>query len=269
MALELESVPGFRDLGGLRTADGATLRHGRLFRSQALSSLSKADLGRIRALDIGLVCDLRSLGERLDSPNTCFDQGRTMTLVSGSGARLSAVRAIDWQRYLADSSFDQERATRMMISAYRSMPAALIEALVGLFEHCEQSDERPLLIHCTAGKDRTGFVVAMLLWALGVSYESILDNYLSSGEMFFRTGHVQQQLANLFPEGAPLRAEGAARAISCVQPAYLEAALAEITREYVSVASYLREAVGLTEARQEKLRHRFLHRPGVVTRRPL
>jgi len=261
MAVELESVPNFRDLGGLQTVDGKAIQFGRLFRSQALSNLSAGDLGKVTALNFGLVCDLRSPGERLESPNICFDQTRTEILVPVFDERLGAVRAVDWRRHLQDPSFDRERATQVMINAYRAMPGALAKVLAGVFEHCETCDDRPLLIHCAAGKDRTGFVVAMLLWVLGVPYKTILENYLAGGERYFATGRARSVLDQVFPEGVPARAEEAALSVFRVEPAYLQAALAWIAEEHVSVDRYLRNAAGLTQTRRERLMHRLLQGP--------
>jgi len=258
MPVLLESAPNFRDLGGLQTADGDTIPFGRLFRSQALFGLSDDDADRLKALDFGLVCDLRSPGERLDSPNAYFDPLRTAMLVPEPDERLSAVRATDWRRHLEDPGFDQGRATQMMIDAYRAMPAAMARVLAGIFEHCQTRDDRPLLIHCAAGKDRTGFVVAMLLWALGIPYRTILENYLASGEIFWGTGRSRALLDQLFPAGAPAHAEAAALAVFRVQPTYLEAALAQVATKDASIDDYLRDAAGLSEARRELFRHRLL-----------
>lgn len=258
MAITFDQAPNFLDLGGLKTNSGEKIRSGYLFRSQALTGLPAGDIQRLQDIDFGLVCDLRSLDERLDSPNTWLNELRTKIAVAPFDPKLNAVRRADWQRHLTDPTFDRTKATSVMVAAYQAMPTTLTAVLATLFSYCDAQDYRPLLIHCAAGKDRTGYVVAMLLWALGVPYPSILENHLKSGEIYLATGRNNLLLKTVYPELAPERAIQAASIISSVQSIYLDGVFEEIKTKHGSIDNYLYQEAGLTEPRQALLKQWLL-----------
>jgi protein-tyrosine phosphatase len=247
----------FRDLGGLASREGHRVRAGRLYRSDALSSGESADRERLSALGLRLVCDLRSAAERRARP--CFDglvpAPRTMhlelapVLEAGTSACMARLRR-------APSA---ETAGALMRRTYELLPQACAPRLAELFAALRRGDV-PALIHCTAGKDRTGFVVAMVLSAIGVPHDAIFSDYLRASRPEHgarsraRTAHLMELAL-----GQPLE-ESALAIMSTVQPDFLDASFAAIARDYGSVDAYLRIVAQLDAAAREELSSVFIER---------
>ncbi|MCV2219125.1 tyrosine-protein phosphatase [Thauera sp. Sel9] len=255
----LRGAPNFRSLCGYRAADGRTVRRGVLFRSNALSDLSAADLEWLRTLDIRLVCDLRSMRERAARPNRWPSGPAPALLTAGDTGGPTAVKAAAWRVRLREPDFDAAAARRWMRDAYLAMPTQYAGLLAALFARLADGRAPNVLVHCAAGKDRTGFVCAMLLLALDVPWETVLADYLLSG----RRQPAEALARKLWcaDQGVPpldARARAVLRAIAGVEAEYLTAACECAARHFGSVARYLEVACGLDVARCDCLRTRLL-----------
>lgn len=253
----LAAAPNFRDIGGLRASGGRVVRSGLVYRSGALDALQDDDLALLAGFGITLCCDLRTAAERTRSPSR-WPSGRVPRLLELEFA--SDVRALGpelMDRLAAEPS--HEAAAGLMLGLYRGMPAASAPLLAQLLPQlADAADALPLLIHCTAGKDRTGFVIAVLLGVLGVPPSAIRADYLHSNHS---AGHLRRnaklqlllrELLGMTP--APLAVD----ALTMALPEYLDAALDELRRAHGSVERYLGEACGVGPAMQERLRQRLL-----------
>ncbi len=253
----LEGAPNFRDLGGLKGVDGRSVRAGMVYRSGALDELRVADLALLETLGVSLCCDLRTGAERTLSPSR-WPEGRVPRLLELEFS--SDVRALSPElMQLLSAAPSPDNAMRMMLGLYRSMPATCAPLLARLFpELADAADAFPVVIHCTAGKDRTGFVVAVLLTILGVAPADIRADYLYSNHSsahLRRNAKVQallQQLLGMTPD------PHAVDALTKAAPEYLDAALSEVRQGFGSVQRYLCEAAGIDEAMQARLRQRLL-----------
>lgn len=255
----LEAAPNFRDLGGYPTQDGRRVRRGRLYRSELLFGLDERDLQTLAGLDIGLVCDLRSPGERRKLSNEWPADRPYETLALDIGSELSAVQPDKWSRKLADPAFDAQRAHAALAENYRRMPASYARDLRALFERLSLDDARPTLVHCAAGKDRTGFVCAMLLSALGVTHDDIVEDYLATrGRYTYERLIGTRLLTVLHVDHLPPHAESALRVLASVHPEFLEAALERVHTDFGGVDRYLENACALTPQRREALRASLL-----------
>lgn len=243
----LSCAPNFRDLGGQPAGAGRRVRHGQLYRSEAIPALAPEEAQTLAALGIRLVCDLRSAMERDQAAGHWPRSGATvlpMDVVADFRANrdpLAAMRA----------NPGEAGAVALMTATYDALPAACAPHLVTLFDRLASGDT-PVLVHCTAGKDRTGFVVAMLLHALGVPEDAIMADYLRSGDcpnpavMAATRGIMETALGGAVEESALM-------ALTGVRPAYLEVSHARIRRDHGSVTRYLREVAGLDEEMQARL----------------
>jgi len=243
----LTCAPNFRDLGGLAAAGGRQVARGRLYRAEAIAAPPADEAKALAALSIRLVCDLRSAGERERAAGHWPSSGATvlpMDVVADFRAHADPFAAMR-----ADPG--EAGAIALMTDTYDALPAACAPHLSVLFDRLLEG-EWPLLVHCTAGKDRTGFVVAMLLHALGVPEPAIMADYLRSGDCV--NPAVVDATRQIMTQGlgGPVE-EGALGALTGVRPDYLEASLARIKRDHGTVLAYLREAAGLDDLRRARL----------------
>jgi protein-tyrosine phosphatase len=255
----LEGAPNFRSVAALPAAGGRRLRTLRLFRSDALHRLTDADLPRLAALRIGAVLDLRRDDERTSAPSRWPAPVAPETLTYDLAPDLQAVRAGGWRDRLADPGFDADAARRWMIDTYARMPGAFAPAVreaVGRLSAAPAAAPGALLVHCTAGKDRTGFVVAMVLAALDVPHDAIVDDYLESSRRR-PPAALAQALAVMGGIEPTPRTLGAIETIAGVRTEFLDAALAAVARDFGSVPAYLR-ACGLDGQTLEALRGAML-----------
>ncbi|HSV59518.1 MAG TPA: tyrosine-protein phosphatase [Variovorax sp.] len=251
----LKKAPAFRDIGGLETIDGHRVRKGRVFRSDSLAALSRQDHDTFRRLGIRMVCDLRSEGERTRHPNSLPEDLACEQFHFGivTDVRAGDARVFEALRRSPDAAGAQE----MMLSFYRGMPQAFTPHLRQLLRRIAQGP-LPLVIHCTAGKDRTGFAVAMVLSLLGVARRDIIAEYLLTGQhavtperLAYLTNLLTLQLGH-----APQ--DGAVEPMLCAQARYLEAAFETVDAAYGSPTEYLRTACGVADGELEAVRQALL-----------
>ncbi len=253
-SLRLSGATNFRSLGGLPAAGGRHLRPHVLMRSDRLSSLTDDDWHLLARTGLATICDLRSAAERAEHPTVAPAQFgiREVHCEIRNDLRADPTLALE----LAGDP-TARGAERLMIEIYRRFPRymgptlrSVVDLLLG--------DGAPLLVHCSAGKDRTGFVVAMLLHALDVPGQLVRDDYLASrgwaGGQFHRAS-LAERLRLLVP---PAALESAVDAVLDVRDSYLDAALAAVTREFASIDQYLASEAGLDAQRREQLRSRLL-----------
>lgn len=255
----LAAAPNFRDFGGRATRDGRRVRRGRLYRSELLYGLTPRDLRTLAGLDIRLVCDLRSPGERARMSNEWPEGQAPERLALDIDEELSAVQPDKWTRRLADPTFSATRAHAALIDNYRRMPASYVVDLRALFERLSRPDAPNTLVHCAAGKDRTGFVSAMILFALGVTPEGVLEDYLATGELFTYERLIATRLSTVL-HGAelPEHAYDSLRVLASVDPAFLDAALDTVRTRFGGIEAYLERECGLDAARREAVQRGLL-----------
>lgn len=258
-SLLLEGAPNFRDFGGHPTVDGRRVRSGQLYRSELLLGLTPRDLDTLAALDIALVCDLRTPGERARLNNEWPSTKPAQILALDVEAEMSAVQPDRWGKRLADPSFSAEKAHEALAENYRRMPGSFARDLRALFQHLTENPGRPILVHCAAGKDRTGFVVAMLLWALGVSRQSILADYLETNRRYSVERLVNARTRFLPDLELTPTVHAALRVLASVHQDFLEAALDAVNTEFGSIDAYLEQACALTAQRRDRLHEALLH----------
>lgn len=252
----LTGAPNFRDMGGTVTKDGRSIRHGLVFRSEGLSELTEHDLEVAQTLGIRLICDLRSKHERKGSHSRWpLDKGTELLHFDISADVRSGEESL---AKLMVETPTRQVATRAMVSIYRQFPYAFSGKLRALFDRLLTDSGLPMVFHCTAGKDRTGFVSAILLSVLGVDRETILKDYLKSSLYWNGVrgeASLKRSLQALF-DGVP--PDDVLQPLMAVDAAYLDAALDEVMDNFGSVENYLHTCAGLDEQAARKLRERLL-----------
>lgn len=254
-----------RDVGGMPLVGGGTVRSGVLLRSDALATLT--DEGLARLAPVGTVVDLRTPQEREVAPNRLPPGGEIRVLerplLEGAIAQL-APQAAAMREQLSRTGPSEE-----MLAALRAQIPTLAELYLSMLEHgaavfadCaravaapEAPDSQPgaVLLHCTAGKDRTGVAVALLLAAVGVEREAIVADYTRS-QAELAGPWAERMLEGVRRAGIPPLPEIEQLAVS-TPAAAIEAALAEVDARG-GAADYLR-AGGLCEEELALLRSRL------------
>lgn len=256
LQINFAGIPNFRDVGGHLTSTGRRVRRGRLFRSQAFSALTEADYDTFHRSGIQLVCDLRGIRERERRPNRFPPAfaGRSLELAIEADLRASGNSF--WELIEADPTPAAARAA--MEEIYAVFPDAFATVLPPLMESLLEREELPAVIHCTAGKDRTGFACALLQFALDVPEEVIYRDYLRSAELFT----IEMAAHDLRKTARRQRGLEVSREILLplvtVERSYLDRALQAVRGRFGSVDNYLREVGGLDDARRQRLRELLL-----------
>jgi protein-tyrosine phosphatase len=195
MGQELAKL-NFRDIGGLPAAGNSSVRHGVIYRSEGPASFEAIHERELAALGIRLVCDLRAETERERSPNAWAQGARLLNIDVNSDLRASPTELLDNMQ--SDRSI--ARLRQMSVTNYSLTVGALRPRLRELVQAIVDG-ETPVLIHCTAGKDRTGVLVALILRALGVTETDVIAEYLRSEvyarNLWLRDG-LREQIESVF-----------------------------------------------------------------------
>jgi protein-tyrosine phosphatase len=253
-ALRLAGATNFRSLGGLPAAGGRRIRPHALMRADRLAALTADDWRTLAASGIATICDLRSDAERAEHPNRVPPQLALRELHCDIRNDLRADPAL--ARLLVEDP-TARGAERVMIEIYRRFPAYMGGTLATLVDRLIAGGA-PLLVHCSAGKDRTGFVVAMLLHALEVPEPLIRQDYLASRTWPGADSHRASLEARLGAFIAPQELPGAVDTVLDVREVYLEAAMDTLRAEFGSVLRYLEAAAGVDATRLDRLRNDLL-----------
>ncbi|WP_156680666.1 tyrosine-protein phosphatase [Sphingomonas profundi] len=246
------AFPNFRALGGEPTRTGGTVRSGLIYRSEALLEPGEDDANRLAAKSIRLVCDLRGATERRRAPNRWWAAGGTETIDLDLLGALAPEHQ-PWPK-LREAP-DAAGARAAMRAVYAGLPAAAAGHIAYLFRRIAEGS-LPLLIHCTAGKDRTGFVSAVLLAALDVPYDAIVADYLASRIRKSAEAIAATQALATAHLGFALPAD-ALDVMMGVDESYLAESFAAIMRAHGGVDAYLL-AAGLTRSELAALRDRMV-----------
>ncbi|WP_435136070.1 tyrosine-protein phosphatase [Formosa sp. A9] len=251
--INLEKAYNFRDMGGIKTADGKQTKWGMLFRSGEIAELSEADLAYMKTLNIKTILDLRSDQEIEDKPDTYPSQVNWKHLPIGDMGKngkmeemMKVLKEADPETF--DSSKLMEEASIQFVGSteqFKKMFADLLN---------EDEVQTPLLFHCTAGKDRTGFSSAFILRALGVDQETIINEYLLSN--YFRFEHNEDMVKKAARYyGMDQRI---LRPLMGVKAEWLKKGFNEIDTQYGSFDNYLM-AIGVDSTAKAKLKTKFLY----------
>ena len=252
--LPLMGADNFRDLGGYRTADGRTVRWGRVYRSSELAGLTAADMAYLSEIGIEVIADLRSERERAQNPDPVIEPLNPHELVLPVQQR--GVEPNRVQQMIQTGTISAFYSSDVMLTAYRSFVTDYGPQWALLLQQLQDPGSTPLVFHCTAGKDRTGFAAAVFLLALGVPEETVLQDYLA-------TNWYRRDFTNMVLRFAPVyslfRTEPEdVLPLLAARRDYLEASIDLMKERYGSIDAYLEESLGLTAEKRAALQREFL-----------
>src|SRR6266403_5327565 len=236
----LAGANNFRDLGGYRTSDGRIVRWRQIFRSNHLGHLAEADIEVLRPLGLKSAFDFRGTEERVAA--IC---GLAEIAVHSLPIEPTVVAAL--RARLADGvPLSSADAVEVMRESYRNYVRQNTPSFRALFALLLE-DRAPLVIHCTAGKDRTGFACALILHSLGVPDDLIAEDYLLTNRFYRRDPSASSDLP-----------EEVRQVLASVEASFLAAAFDAIRTDYGHLENYLGGAWVLDPRKRATLQARYL-----------
>jgi len=238
--LNLAGASNFRDLGGYSGRDGRVVRWRQIFRSNHLGHLTEADVEVLRPLGLRSAFDFRGSQERVEALCGLKEIAvHSLPVEPTVVASLRALRAAGVRLSPAD-------ALEVMRDSYRNYVRDNTASYRTLFAHLLK-DPAPLVIHCTAGKDRTGFACALILHALGVPEEVIAEDYLLTNRFYRRD-----------PSSSSDLPDDVRQVLGTVQSSFLAAAFEAIDADYGDLESYFSNGLGIGGPERTSLQARYL-----------
>jgi len=239
-----------RDVGGIETCDGAKVQTGHIFRSGHLSDLTKTDFNFLLDLKLRTIIDLRRSTEVEERPHPLLD---------GCSINEISVSSSDNEYAVVAGSLTNpdiaKQASQMIDDYFGGIVTSRLHLYRPVFELAINPDNYPLLFNCTAGKDRTGFVAAILLGLLGVSEDEIIEDFLLSNEV--RKDQIELHLDSyrqrLAEQQGCLESEIAdhllepLRALVMTKPSYMQAVFAAIKSGWGSWEIFRKDGLEISD----------------------
>ena len=242
--IALPGTTNFRDLGGYVGHGGRSVRWRTLFRSDHLADLTDEGLRALQRLGVRRSADFRGVQERTTDAYA-WEGVQTHALTVEPTVVQKALALIH-----AGGSMTAEDSVALMQETYRHFVRDNAAQFAQLFQLLLQEDA-PTVIHCTAGKDRTGWAAALILETLGVARTDIERDYLLTNQYYQRPAAMAARAAQSVPQDI-------LNVLWRVQPEFLASAYEMVERDYGDMPTYLREAMQLDESAQNTLRARYL-----------
>lgn len=239
---ELEGARNFRDFGGYVTEEGRQVAWGRLFRSNQPAAMTDAAYARVSSLAIATVVDFRTEAERMADPTNWQAEPAPEFLLLPMGSTGAFVE-LDAQVQAAIEAEDTEALRALGAEVYRRMPTEYSKEFGELLRSLASEQSLPVLLHCHAGKDRTGLGAALILSLLGVPRDTVMADYLYSNDRLLNDGVARSPIERMYWG---------------VEADWLQASFAAIEGQYGSVDRYIEVALGIDAERRASIRKNLL-----------
>lgn len=245
--IALDGAMNFRDLGGYPTTSGQTVKWQKIYRADSLSSLSAMDLHRLNQLNITVDCDLRSGYEQQVAPDRINE----------------SMKYVDAHIYPDEGDVDEEVPAPSPVDEENMLAGIYQHVLLNV--HSQQMfkrvlaellvlpDDQALVYHCSAGKDRTGMMSAIILGLLGVDNDTIIRDYLITNELYDFAG--SRQLPSDNEMGELVAKMNLTKGDGPVMQGFLDT----ITNGWGSMTAFAKEQLGLTDNEIWEFQQRYLN----------
>ncbi|WP_376740216.1 tyrosine-protein phosphatase [Listeria booriae] len=249
--IPLEGCFNFRDLGGYVNTAGKTVKWGKLYRSSLLTNITEKDKDTLEKLGVSWICDLRSTSEIAAKPTPALAHIKNRHIPIGTAKNEST------ESQKIDIPDDHRVYEPLMGESYRVFVQSK-DGFREIFNDIIEKEEVPFLFHCTAGKDRTGVLGALLLKLLDIPENTILADYELTNQYADNILGEMQGLVNAFSNSEKKIDLENFRPMAEARPAYLEIAFDEMQKEYGSVDAYLEKGIGITPTEKAKFQTMML-----------
>jgi len=245
-SLQLAGASNFRDLGGYIGHDGRPVHWRKIFRSDHLAALTAEDAAVLADLKVSRAVDFRGQAERSALAYALPDVAYHALSIEPTVVQRAKDMALAGQQITAAV------AVELMQDTYRAFVSDNTAQFAAFFEHLLDHDA-PIVFHCTAGKDRTGFAAALILAALGVPRDVVMQDYLLTNGLYLRPAHI-----------AVATPEEVLNVLWRVQEGFLNAALQAVDQDHGGMQRYLHQRLHVGVAEKQRLMELYLQKPGAA-----
>ena len=252
--IDFDAIENFRDFGGYETACGRGLVAGRLYRSGHHAFATEGDLARLKTLGVGAIADLRLASERAREPGRRWDGFDAEVIESDAVSGTP-----DWVEAMKASSLSADWWYQSTLAHYRlhAFEPRHVEVFRRLLRHIADG-EGAVVVHCAAGKDRTGVACALVHHIAGVPHEAMIADYLLTND----ESRIARKMAHTaaFVEAVAGRrpTDEAMRTAVSAFPEFLDAFFESVREAHGSVDAYLEAVLGVDAALRDRIRERIL-----------
>ena len=251
--LPLKKQANFRDIGGFETKDGRRVAWGNIYRSGKLSDLKRSDKALLKDLNITTVCDFRSDVEQQKHPN---DLPPDITYIRYPIGEKDGKSFQKLKKDVMKKRLKGEDAKQTFVRLMEIFADSVATDFKPVLDLLLQDNKAPLVYHCSGGKDRTGFMTAVILAALDVDMKTIRQDYLMSNYYRQKENQKKVRLARLIGLD-----QETLLYLFMVQDEYFNAVLNTIDANYGSMDEYLEQKFGLTPEVRRELKKRYTYDP--------
>lgn len=256
--LAVRHAENMRELGGYEAKDGRKVAYHKLIRSASINHIDAQDKNYLSDYGIKWVVDFRSLEEREAQPDQNIPEAENIFLPIFPIEETETASASP--RKMMKRLQDGEDAFQQMIEVYshfvtdkhvRGQYRKFFDLVLDNYD-----EEKSLLFHCTAGKDRTGFAAMLLLNGLGVDHERIMEDYLATNRYLKRV--IQEMYQKAEQAGVPTEALHGIEDMMSAKEAYLETSFNLIKQQYGTVTQFLQDGIGVSQQEIKDLQKIYL-----------
>lgn len=253
--LKLKGAKNCRDLGGLKTTDGRTLKNKMLIRGTVLNKITEKDCQLLKnEYGIATVVDLRTPKEMSEKPDVIIEgiEYIHLPLISEAVVGISHEEKVHSMESL-------EQMPPMELLYQQMADADGRENLIKILKYILQlpQEKFPLILHCTAGKDRTGVVAALLLLFLGVDKKTVIEDYVKTNKKINIKGNLSYLGLMLAKKGSFIAKK--IKNYFLARPEYLNAALNKLEQDFGSIPAFFQQELGFTAAETDEIKNKFLY----------
>lgn len=254
--IPFKGVHHFRDIGGYKSEDGRRVKWNTFFRADRLSSLTEEDITYFKSLGVKTILDLRSPAEVNGSPDPKIDGVRYINISGMPDLDKETKGDFDMLSIFKQKEMNKFDSDKFLLNGYRNM-VFNNKAYKELIDCMENEDRLPIVFHCSAGKDRTGFGAVLILLVLGVTEDKVLEDYLLTN--FYRKPINDKIIESIKSKTTNPKYLEALKVMLEVKKEFLDAAFNRILERYGNLETYLEKEFGLTKTKRKELKNRFLY----------
>lgn len=248
----LDNGINFRDLGGYRSRDGRAVKWRKLLRCGHMAALSDTDLDRLEAVGVSRVHDFRREEEQSQSPT------RPVRAEIIDDYQISIGDISRFWEFLFEGAMSAETSHQLVVNSYRNCIDSIIPAYSRFMRYLVDADEGADVFHCSAGKDRTGMAAALILAALEVPRQTIVEDYLLTLEYYNSDKLIAIVEGHLREAGVETWDRSWLIPYCSVHADNINGFLDAIDQKYGNINNYLMQGLGMSSQDLDKLKEKYL-----------